>query len=122
MDEDPVISDASLLVLLTISRHAKNLEHTCTSSPLVKTETCPPVVRMSAGELIVAIASEVIGVTIFAWLIGNLVNLVLNLDPAERNRKSMMNYLGEYLREVPLGSKAKNTIARNYAFHLQVSC
>lgn len=48
------------------------------------------------------------------------VNLVLNLDPAERNRKSMMNYLTEYIREVPLNSKAKQAMARNYAFHLQV--
>ena len=72
-------------------------------------------------ELTVAIASEVIGATLFAWVIGNIVNLVLNLDPAERNRKSMMNYLTEYLRVVPLSSKAKQTIARNYAFHLEVS-
>lgn len=49
------------------------------------------------------------------------VNLVLNIDPAERNRKSMMNYLTEYIREVPLNSKAKQAMARNYAFHLQVS-
>lgn len=48
------------------------------------------------------------------------VNLVLNLDPAERNRKSMMNYLTEYIREVPLNSKAKQAMARTYAFHLQV--
>lgn len=48
------------------------------------------------------------------------VNLVLNLDPAERNRKSMMSYLTEYIREVPLSSKAKQSMARNYAFHLQV--
>ena len=48
------------------------------------------------------------------------MNLVLNLDPAERNRKSMMNYLTEYIREVPLNSKAKQAMARNYAFHLQV--
>lgn len=70
-------------------------------------------------ELIVAITSEVIGATIFAWVIGNLVHLVVNIDPAERNRKSMMNYLAEYMREVPLSSKAKQNIARNYAFHLQ---
>lgn len=50
------------------------------------------------------------------------VNLVLNLNPAERNRKSMMNYLTEYIREVPLNSKAKQAMARNYAFHLQVCC
>lgn len=68
----------------------------------------------------VAIASEVIGATIFAWVIGNLVTLVLNLDPAQRNRKSMMNYLTEYMRELPLSAKAKKNVARNYAFHLQV--
>ena len=68
----------------------------------------------------VAILSEVVGATIFAWVIGNLVNLVLNLDPAERNRKSMMNYLAEYIRQVPLSSKAKQTVSQNYAFHLQV--
>lgn len=51
---------------------------------------------------------------------GVQVALVLNLDPAERNRKSMMNYLTEYIRDVPLNSKAKQAMARNYAFHLQV--
>eukprot|EP00903_Cladosiphon_okamuranus_P018054 g16615.t1 len=75
---------------------------------------------LSKLELVVAIASEVLGATIFAWVIGNLVNLVLNLNPAERNRKSMMNYLTEYIREVPLNSKAKQAMARNYAFHLQI--
>ncbi|CBN79924.1 conserved unknown protein [Ectocarpus siliculosus] len=77
--------------------------------------------RLSVMELVVAIGSEVLGATIFAWVIGNLVNLVLNLDPAERNRKSMMNYLTEYMREVPLSTKAKQAVARNYAFHLQVT-
>ena len=60
----------------------------------------------------VAILSEVVGATIFAWVIGNLVNLVLNLDPAERNRKSMMNYLAEYIRQVPLSSKASRPCRR----------
>ncbi|CAM9237533.1 unnamed protein product, partial [Hapterophycus canaliculatus] len=76
--------------------------------------------RLSVLELTVAIASEVLGATVFAWVIGNLVNLVLNLNPAERNRKSMMSYLTEYIREVPLSSKAKQSMARNYAFHLQI--
>lgn len=77
--------------------------------------------RFSKEELTAAIASQVIGATMFAWVIGNLVNLMLNLDPAERNRKSMMTYLREYLRVVPLSSKAKKTIARNYTFHLEVN-
>lgn len=77
--------------------------------------------RFSKEELTAAIASEVIGATMFAWVIGNLVNLMLNLDPAERNRNSMMTYLTEYLRVVPLSSKAKKTIARNYTFHLKVN-
>lgn len=76
--------------------------------------------RYSVEELAVAIVSEVIGATIFAWVIGNLVNLVLNLDPAERNRKSMMSYLKEYMRELPLSLRAKKSISKNYAFHLQV--
>lgn len=78
--------------------------------------------RNSVEELLVAIASEVIGATVFAWVIGNLVNLVVNLDPAERNRKSMMNYLTEYMRELPLSSKAKQSICKIYGFHLQVYC
>ena len=86
---------------------------------LAITQTALPA-RLSVEELTIAIASEVLGATIFAWVIGNLVNLVLNLDPAERNRKSMMSYLAEYIRQVPLSSKAKQTVSQNYAFHLEV--
>ncbi|CAM9173045.1 unnamed protein product, partial [Discosporangium mesarthrocarpum] len=74
----------------------------------------------STTELIVAIISEVLGTTIFAWVIGNLVNLVLNIDPSERNRKNMMGYLNEYLRGLPLGKKVKRRVRANYTFHLEI--
>jgi hypothetical protein len=52
------------------------------------------------AEILTVLMFEVLGTTMFAWLIGNVVSLVLNLDPAERNRKQMMGYLNEYIRYV----------------------
>jgi hypothetical protein len=52
------------------------------------------------AEILTVLMFEVLGTTMFAWLIGNVVALVLNIDPAERNRKQMMGYLNEYIRYV----------------------
>ena len=45
----------------------------------------------SKSEMAVAIVSQVVGTTVFAYVIGNVCNLVLNLDPGERHRKSQVN-------------------------------
>lgn len=42
-------------------------------------------------EMMVALVSEVAGTTLFAYVIGALVSIVLNLDPQDRLRKQQVS-------------------------------
>ncbi|EGB01778.1 hypothetical protein AURANDRAFT_69505, partial [Aureococcus anophagefferens] len=50
--------------------------------------------------LTVTIISQVLGTMIFAYVIGILVGIVTNLDPAERHRKAEKGYLADFLAEI----------------------
>merc|ERR1711871_1031136 len=73
----------------------------------------------SKAELSVAIISQVFGTTLFAYVIGTLVNLVLNLDPGERNRKSAIEYLNNYMRDLELPRKGRKQLLRHYNFRMR---
>ncbi|CAM9123629.1 unnamed protein product [Chrysoparadoxa australica] len=75
---------------------------------------------LSAFEIAIVLMTEVIGTTVFAWVIGTMVNLVLNLDPVERNRKQLVGYLDEYLRNVPMTYTDKKAVKRHYEHSLQI--
>lgn len=75
----------------------------------------------SKVELITAIAGEILATTVFAWIIGNVVSLVVNMDPAERNRKSLMSYLTEYIRDMKLTKPMKKSIRIHYSHQLNIN-
>ena len=54
----------------------------------------------NAVGLIVTIISQVLGTMIFAYVIGILVGIVTNLDPAERHRNAEKSYLADFLAEI----------------------
>ncbi|CAN0367556.1 unnamed protein product, partial [Phaeothamnion confervicola] len=68
----------------------------------------------------VGVQRQVLGATIFAYVIGNVIAIITNLDPAERTRKNLLGYLREYLREVPLTLQQKRAVKRHYDFHLSL--
>lgn len=74
----------------------------------------------SSSEIALSILSEVIGTTIFAYVIGTLVSLVLNLDPGERNRKQQMEYLNNYLQDLNLLKEQRRHLRRHYIY--RISC
>jgi hypothetical protein len=74
----------------------------------------------SATEMLIAILSEIIGTSVFAWVIGNVVNLILNMDPTERNRKHLMGYLNHFLRGLSVSHMHKSAIKQHYGYHLAV--
>merc|ERR1719240_823314 len=67
----------------------------------------------------VTILSEVMGTTLFAYVIGNLVAIVLNLDPGERNRKMQVNYLNDYGRALQLLKPLRMQLPRHYNYRLK---
>jgi len=72
----------------------------------------------SSSEIALSILSEVIGTTIFAYVIGTLVSLVLNLDPGERNRKQQMEYLNNYLQDLSLHKDQRRHLRRHYIYRI----
>lgn len=62
---------------------------------------------------------QVFGTTLFAYVIGTLVNLVLNLDPGERNRKSAIEYLNNYMRDLEMPKKSRKQLLRHYNFRMR---
>lgn len=63
--------DQSILAARTRSQQTRGL----TLAIGFEQQLTPQKIRLSVSELIVAIASEVLGATIFAWVIGNLVSV-----------------------------------------------
>jgi hypothetical protein len=60
-----------------------------------------------------------VGTTIFAYVIGSLVNLVLNLDPGERHRKSQVEYLNNYMRDVDMSRDGRKSLRRHFNYRLR---
>jgi len=50
-------------------------------------------------ELIVTVLTQVIGTTVFAYVVGALVGIIVNLDPAAKMRRQNLQYLNQYLNE-----------------------
>lgn len=51
----------------------------------------------NVAEMLTALVSEVAGTTLFAYVIGALVTIVLNLDPETRLRKQKVSHLSKRL-------------------------
>lgn len=50
-------------------------------------------------ELVVTVLTQVIGTTVFAYVVGALVGIIVNLDPAAKMRRQHLQYLNQYLNE-----------------------
>jgi len=55
----------------------------------------------NVSEMLTALVSEVAGTTLFAYVIGALVTIVLNLDPQTRLRKQKVRYFSPVLVAAP---------------------
>jgi len=66
----------------------------------------------NAMGLIITIISQVLGTMIFAYVIGILVGIVTNLDPADRHRKADKSYLTDFLAEIRDISPASELLLR----------
>jgi CRP-like cAMP-binding protein len=71
------------------------------------------------GSVSVTILSQVVGTTLFAYVIGCLVAIVLNLDPGERNRKMQVNYLNDFIRDLQLERTLRRQLKRHYNYRLK---
>jgi len=70
------------------------------------------------NEIIVTFVTQVSATTLFAYIIGNLVNLVLNLSPGEKNRKRAVMEFNCFLSELTLTSRQRKTLRRHYNHRL----
>ncbi|CAM9124509.1 unnamed protein product, partial [Pylaiella littoralis] len=70
-------------------------------------------------EMLTALVSEVAGTTLFAYVIGALVTIVLNLDPQMRLRKQKVEYLSEYMRDFNMTLMQKMEMRRHFNFKLE---
>ena len=66
--------------------------------------------------MFVTIAVQLLGTTVFAYVIGGVMNLVINFDPAERAYKQEMQLLNEYMRFAKLKNSAKSSYGLNLNF------
>mmetsp|Transcript_20412 Transcript_20412/g.62087 ORF Transcript_20412/g.62087 Transcript_20412/m.62087 type:complete len:413 (-) Transcript_20412:6965-8203(-) len=70
------------------------------------------------AEMGVTILSQVIGTTIFGYVIGNVVNIFLNLNPGERQAKQLINIMMEYLKELEVHKTTALATRRHYKFYM----
>lgn len=62
---------------------------------------------------------QVFGTILFAYVIGRLVGLVFNLDPAERAQKNAVEYLKNYIMDLQLPRPARKQLLRHYGYRIQ---
>lgn len=70
-------------------------------------------------EMVVAIMTQIIGAITISYLIGTMLNLIVNFNPAERRRANQNSFVHEYLRYLRLKSKGNEVVRvlRNVASH-----
>jgi len=75
-------------------------------------------------EMLVAILTQIIGAIAISYLIGTMLNIIVNYHPAGRRRANENSFLHEYLGYLRLKSKGSNVIsvlrgiATNYMYSL----
>jgi len=74
----------------------------------------------SQAELVVTFISQVSATTLFAYVIGALVSLVLNLNPGEKNRKAAVMEFNVFLGDLTLTSKQTKMLRRQYNHRIQM--
>ena len=70
-------------------------------------------------EMLVAILTQIIGAIAISYLIGTMLNLIVNYHPAERRRANENSFLHEYLGYLRLKSKGNEVVKvlRSIATH-----
>lgn len=71
----------------------------------------------SKWELIVAICSEVIGTTLFAYVISGVISIMLNLNPGEKSRKQHLHHLNEFMMEFECSEHMRRCVRRHMMYH-----
>eukprot|EP00753_Platysulcus_tardus_P013246 PLAT3643.3.p1 GENE.PLAT3643.3~~PLAT3643.3.p1 ORF type:complete len:1420 (-),score=813.14 PLAT3643.3:357-4490(-) len=74
----------------------------------------------SPPELAVAMVSMLMGTTVFAYLIGTLMNVVLNFDKASSKLKMHLNILKHYMHDKNLSLQMKKRVKKHYEYFLTV--
>ena len=52
------------------------------------------------SEVATMIVTEVVATTIFAYMVGALIGIIINLDPAAKLRRQQLQFLNEYLNDM----------------------
>src|SRR3546814_444427 len=73
----------------------------------------------STGEIAAAMLTQVLSTTLYAYIIGTLVSLILNLNPRERAEKQQRRMFVEYMKAVGVPIPTRKTAFRQFAFRLQ---
>lgn len=71
-------------------------------------------------EMLVTIIVQLLGTTIFAYVIGGVMNLVINFDPAARAYKQEMQLLNEYMRFAKLNKLRQKRLRSQFKFFVAV--
>jgi hypothetical protein len=72
----------------------------------------------STSEIWMMIGLEIFCTTVFAYCIGTLVNIIINFDPAAKNRSQNLQFLNQYLTGMH-SSLAFRKCVRFHVLHMQ---
>src|SRR5690606_19486899 len=73
----------------------------------------------STGELAAAMVAQIISTTLYAYIVGTIVSLILNLSPRERAEKKQRRMFTEYMKAVGVLPQIQKTAFRQFAVGLQ---
>lgn len=70
-------------------------------------------------ELTVTIVVQLLGTIVFAYVIGGVMNLVINYDPAARLKKQDMQLLDGFMQHVKYSRNRKRGIRRQFNYYIE---
>ena len=74
----------------------------------------------STREVLTTTAIEVVGTTIFAYVVGALVGIIVNLSPGPKLRKQNLTFLNQYLGDIPCRYAFRRSLRLHFLQRLTV--
>eukprot|EP00943_MAST-04B_sp_MAST-4B-sp1_P007846 g7846.t1 len=74
---------------------------------------------VSPSELIVTIIVQLLGTIVFAYVIGGVMNLVINYDPAARLKKQEMQLLDGFMQHAKYSRNRSRGVRRQFNYYIE---
>ncbi|CAK4671621.1 unnamed protein product [Aphanomyces euteiches] len=78
--------------------------------------------KFSVAELLFAVICLMVNSTVYAYIVSGFIDVIYNYDPNDREYRSRMNDMKDYVRDTAMSVRLSNNVKRHYDFLLTQTC